>query len=606
MPANSLIARAKGPRAAEACFLPPGWRISRCRNQSPFLNLKSFAEQEVAGSANSPARRSQLASPFLAVYEFEDAGGSDPQAEEYVEFLNELYDEHFNEVLTGLADEAASVYETLPESEREEPGDPGRRAERMLTQHFAPLAARAETIIRNVGDELGRRDPDTLSETEVDGIVDRHASPAEFNPQFEEWLGGFLKKIAKKGLGLVKKGVSLAAKLGLGPVLNKLLGLVKPIFRWVIDKAIGRLPASLQPIARTLHDKLPFMKEFEDGEEPERQASEADGVAGIQNELNRGAVDLMFAETETDQDLVVARATRPPGAQGVSPVAELEQARERFIDGLGQLREGEDPTPQVETFLPALLPVLKIGLKLAGRQRVVDFLAGFLGKLIRKFVGSQYAPPLSKAIVDAGLRLLQLETPEGETRAAASAVASTVEETMHRVAALPGYVLDNQNLLEGAVLEAFEQAAANNLPPMLSPDTYRRRPELREHRGGFWFRRGRRYKKRLGPRIMIRISPHRLAELETFDGATVGEALEQQYRACARRRTGGRGAPLRGDAANAACRHRPWRGRHRQARGRRRAQPASSADTGCRRAASGFATHGPRCAIRRNGRPDGS
>src|SRR5215471_21603399 len=122
------------------------------------------------------------------------------------------------------------------------------------------------------------------------------------------------------------------------------------------------------------------------------------------------------------------RSARRPDAY---PVAELEHARERLVDGLEQLKEGEDPTPQVENFIPALLPVLKVGLRLAGRQRVVDFLAGFLGKLIQKFVGPQYAPPLSKAIVDAGLRLLQLEAAtQRESGPAASAVASTIEETV--------------------------------------------------------------------------------------------------------------------------------------------------------------------------------
>jgi hypothetical protein len=50
------------------------------------------------------------------------------------------------------------------------------------------------------------------------------------------------------------------------------------------------------------------------------------------------------------------------------------------------------------------------------------------------------------------------------------------------VADLPDYVLDDPELFEGFVLEAFEQAAAANLPPGLPPETYRRRPELVEAR----------------------------------------------------------------------------------------------------------------------------
>ena len=499
-------------------------------SHSPFLDVRSFAEEEAPTRAEESPTRAQPGSPFLAVYEFEEEGRVDPQTEEYVSFLNELYDEQFNEAVSNLVDEAAAIYETNFANEQQDPHTAGYQAERLLKQHFAPLVAEAETMIRTVASELGKRNPDTLSEDEVETIVDGYHPSTEINPQFEEWLGGFLKKVVNKGLDLAKNAASAVAKLGLGPILNKLLALVKPMIKRVIESAINKLPLNLQPIARMLRDKLPFLKEFEEGEGSEPETAGTYEVAEIQNEFNQGVANLLFAQTETEQDLEVARAANPPGAPDAYPVAELELARERFIDGLGQLKEGEDPTPQVENFLPALIPVLKIGLKLAGRQRVVDFLANFLGKLIQKFVGPQYAPPLSKAIVDAGLRLLQLETtPQGESRTAASAVASTVEETVRRVAALPDYVLDNQELLEGAALEAFEQAAAANLPPVLSDDTYRKRPELREHRRGFWHRCGRRYKKRLGPKIMARISPYKVASLETFDGSTVGEALEEQY-----------------------------------------------------------------------------
>ena len=71
-------------------------------------------------------------------------------------------------------------------------------------------------------------------------------------------------------------------------------------------------------------------------------------------------------------------------------------------------------------------------------------------------------------------------SPQDEARVAASSVAATVEETVRRVSALPDYVLDNQELLEGFALEAFEQAAAANLPPVLSEAVYRERPDLLE------------------------------------------------------------------------------------------------------------------------------
>ena len=82
------------------------------------------------------------------------------------------------------------------------------------------------------------------------------------------------------------------------------------------------------------------------------------------------------------------------------------------MDELENLKEGENPAPHVENFLPAVLPALRIATRLIGRPRVVGFLAGFLGKLISNLVGPQHAPALSRAMVDAGLKLLSLEASD--------------------------------------------------------------------------------------------------------------------------------------------------------------------------------------------------
>ena len=115
------------------------------------------------------------------------------------------------------------------------------------------------------------------------------------------------------------------------------------------------------------------------------------------------------------------------------------------------------------------MTALRLGLRLIGRQRIVKFLAKLIAKLIRKFVGKKYAPLLSQAIANLGIRLLlgNEVMPEDEANIAGAAVAATVEDTVRQVAALPDYVLDNEELLEGFVLEAFEKAAAANLPPCI-------------------------------------------------------------------------------------------------------------------------------------------
>jgi hypothetical protein len=91
------------------------------------------------------------------------------------------------------------------------------------------------------------------------------------------------------------------------------------------------------------------------------------------------------------------------------------------------------------------------------------------------------------------------------------------------VSALPDHVLDNQELLEGFALEAFEQAAAANLPPVLSESVYRERPDLLESQQAkcCWvmlpLRRRKRYKK-CGRTFKVRITPYLADEIETFEG----------------------------------------------------------------------------------------
>ena len=507
-------------------------------DQAPFLNVQSFVAEEQSRDVIEPETAGPSISPFLSLYESEQGAGlADPETEEYVTFLNEFYDEEFDETLYALVNEAAAIYETNFLHEQEDPQTTGYQAERLLDQHFAPILAESEAMLDALARELGQRDPNSLTENEVGTIVDRYRPSAGLAPNFEEFLGSLkkvVKRVASKAVDLAKKGASVAAKLGLGPILAKLTALIKPLLKRVVQTAIGKLPPHLQPIARKLAERLPFLKELEEDYEPVPEAARTSEVAEIQYEFNQQIANLLFADTEVEQDLEVAETLSAPQVPNTYPLAELDRARDEFVENLRSIKEGEDPTPYIENFVPAILPALRIGIRLAGRRRVVDFLARFLARLIQRFVGPQYAPALSQAIVDAGLRLLQLEaTPEDESRAAASAVAATVEETVQRVAAAPDYVLDNQELLEGFALEAFEQAAAANLPPVLPEAIYRTRPDLREARRlrGTWVmmprRRWKRYKK-YSRRLPIRLTPRRVAGLETFEGVPLEEFLEEQ------------------------------------------------------------------------------
>lgn len=504
---------------------------------TPFLDLRSFVREEseaFASEAPSPA----LGSPFVSVYEMEGARLADPAQEAWSTLVQELYDQEFDEALFELMVQARALHE-----EHEASGGPGAfGGERLLGQHFGPLVREAEAAVDALGRAFGTREVGTLTEGELDRFAEGYAPATAVSPEFEEFLGKFAKKLVKGVKGLAKKAGSLAVSMGLGPILDKIKAIVKPLLEKVLRTSIDKLPESARPAARQLAERITGAATGADAAgvatAPGDPAAGAQPPAGggateIQQEFDRQLANLLTASGEVEMELEVA-AVRGESRQPAPPVyADLDRARERFIDELQRLKEGEDPGPPIQNFLPAVLPALRLGVKLIGRARVVGFLSGFLAKIIGKLVGPATAPALSRAIVDAGLKLLTLEVaPQDEARAAASAVAATVEETVRRVSALPEYVLDDQELLEGFALEAFEQAAAANLPPVLPEAVYRERPDLLEsHRAqSCWvmlpLRRRKRYKK-CARVFQVRISPAMADEIESFEGPLADHLQDQ-------------------------------------------------------------------------------
>ncbi|NLF43603.1 MAG: hypothetical protein GX587_12985, partial [Bacteroidales bacterium] len=108
------------------------------------------------------------------------------------------------------------------------------------------------------------------------------------------------------------------------------------------------------------------------------------------------------------------------------------------------------------------------------------------------------------------------------------------EETINKVGAAPDYILDNKELLDAYVIEAFEQSAAVNFPPVLSPGIYRKRPDLGIGRkfNGVWAMMPAGAKKRFkkfSRKIPVKLSPSRLASIRTFKGVGMDEYLEEVY-----------------------------------------------------------------------------
>jgi hypothetical protein len=456
--------------------------------ETPFLELPPTA-------STTPAR---LATPFLPETPFVSEyvmGEQTIRPEEPLlrELLEDLYDSEFDEAIADLVAEAETYVDALGVGESE---SDQARAEQLLEAWIAPLSRESERVLLGLAEAFEAEDPATMTEDRFESIFERFESAqSEYGPAFESFLKSWVKKartIAKGAMKAVRKGVAAVSKLmPMGIILRKLAALARPLLTRVLKFALNKLPAEYRDPAKLLArrflgievaeswDELPGedLDELE-GEDPPGEAeppATAD-VRELQDAFDAEVLSLAFAPSEREQDLYLAEFGVASAAYAPSRLAVLDAARERFVDGMARLDESADPTPLVENFLPAILPVLRLGLRVAGRPRVVRFLAQYLGRLIAPYVGPSVTPGLSRAIVDAGLRAMTLEA-EGETyeetpsAAAAEAFAALVEDTVARVAQLDEQDLAHEALVEEAAYTAFHESAAANFPAeVLSPE----------------------------------------------------------------------------------------------------------------------------------------
>src|SRR5215204_4285846 len=491
--------------------------------ETPFLQTLTAGPEDTE-SAEEPI---QVSRSYEAVSPFKDnqetLEGYGPEAEDFVQLLAELRDEEFDEAVQRLVNEASELYQEQFIGESGALVPPSTEAERLLEAHFDPLAKEAETLLGEMAGEVERHDITAMSEAEIDTLLNRYEVPRDqLSPDFEYFMENFLgklKRAVKGAANLVKKGISVVGKLGLGPILEKLKQLVRPLINRVLKVALDKLLLGEAAEEEALEEAP------EDREEPA-----APDPARVQVELDAQIANLLFAGEEMEQELAIAEYVAETERPATDSTGDLDRARAEFINEISRLENGKDPTPLLENFIPlAIQPLAKTAIGILGRQKVVNFLARFLAKLIDRFVGKEQATPLSQAIVDAGLRLMNLEaTTETKTNLAGSAIAATVEETMRRLAEQPRDVLENEALLEGAALEAFEGAAAACLPSALL------KPRLRETTGlngawVFWPASARRYRCRkytLTPEV--RITPQLARTVTTYGGIPLARVLRDR------------------------------------------------------------------------------
>jgi hypothetical protein len=488
--------------------------------ESPFT--ETMPEQ--AGEAPTGEQWSETISPFAEAFadqeaQFEDHG-------ELEEILSELRDETFDEALAYLADETER---DISERFAGEAGQYQSERERFGEARLAEVRYEAERYLDSLLEGLSNQDIGSLGEDKLAAVLDRFdPESGDLSPAGEEFVGALVrkaKKVVKTVVNTAKKIGSLANPL-IGPLLKKLRGLIQPLLRRVLSFAIGRLPAPLRPAARQLASRLSLEAELE---EPETSMSPANL---IDVELLAEEFDMALAEEivgPSGEDSESSEAD-DAGHEGGTNLFALAEARGALIDRLRDADEQDNLAPAIEQFVPALLGALRLGINLVGRPKVVSFLAGYLSKLISRWVEPRASSALSSAIVDTGLRLMTLEAGDGfggeaeDREAAPVALATIVEDTIRRLAEHEEFVFENEDLMQLAAAESFSQAIATHFPQRFVRPDLQRAPSLG---GTFVARRPRHLRTyRKFSRIPeVDVTPQVADELPTFGGASLGSAL---------------------------------------------------------------------------------
>ena len=511
----------------------PLLRESSHELESPFRGGVSFTERpETEGlepelEFTGTARFQELQSPFAS--RIVTTAEVDERAEAFRDLLGELRDEAFEEAVARLANEAAALHLASQASWSSAEAAPSLAVSE-LEAWIEPLAAEADRLLEDMAARLANEEIETLRESELDTLLESFQTDAGSLPEsFEQFLGGLLKKAKKVVKGawrLAKKGVQAAGRvLPLGILLKKLSGLVRPLLRRVLQRAIGRLPAGVRPLAQRLAAR--FAGELE---------AEVDGASmendGLGREFDVHVASLALAADEPELNGLLSEVETEAGQESGDRLAELDDARARLAEQLVELPAGESPVPALEQFIPAVmaaLPAIRLGISAVGRDRVVRFLADRIGSLIGSMVGPESARVLARPIVDVGLRMLSLESPPAsETTLGGEALASTAEETVRQVLALPAHAFEDGLRMEAEAQQAFAEAAARNVPnEFLRPDLPERETA---GEGGVWVLMPRvarphyRYKK-YSRVFLVPVSRQTARSIPVTDGGTLEATL---------------------------------------------------------------------------------
>jgi hypothetical protein len=469
--------------------------------------------------------------PFSHNYRIEGSRSNSAQAESYVELLAELNQPDFSESLYAVANEIEDNIISKFSGEASYNGEYAQYVQQRSNEYFAPLINEIHGAIDMVNSHLVQRE--FRSGSDVDQFLqemefDHGRQLTSAQEQLFESFWGKIKSAVKKVTSVANKVGDVAKKFSpIHLALNKLKGLIKPLLNKVLNSLLGKVPTNLRPYAEMVAKKLTNL---------EVALSDDEDATGtdfefLQRELDMNIANLVFANDEMYSEEIISHysydeseASRHPGK-----FATIKHARRSFIK---KLREGQEVGPAMEEFLPALYPALKIGIALAGRKRVIDFLAGLLTKLVEKYVPANMAKPLSASIVNLGLGAMGFEAVEREDDALAyEAIASTVEEVVTTLAKDPELQKaenyseqEAMDLIAERALPAFNKSVANNFP-----GTYIKKSLQSAQQPGVWIQMPRNggepsYKK-YGKVFSIALTSQLVNSLKTFGGSPLGQFL---------------------------------------------------------------------------------
>ncbi len=484
-------------------------------------------------------------SPFSRTYESISSGkGLTPAGEAYLNFVAELDDPDFQETLYELAHEVEDTWRNKISDEVAMGVNYMPFVRQQASEYFAPLMRETDLMINEVAKHFSGNDFASYSDADLEVYFNSLTfDHAHLTPVQEEFLGKVfnkVKNVVKKGVSLAKKGISAVGKLlPINLVLDKLKALIRPLLDKVLKTAIGKLPKNLQGHAQALAKKFLNLETSDD----DLQATNSDpsGMQGIQSEFDHYVAQLLFAPGEAEASSLVMDyeaghdQTDPDMAyeNGSAPGITYQAARQRFIQGLKNLPEGASPAPVIEEFLPAaiiaLQPIIKMGISIIGRQKVINFLADLLAKLVSKYVPAEVAKPLAASIIDIGMSVIGFEVKDTDTNQLAyEAIANTIEDTVLHMGQVAESDLQDPEALTLHLLEAFETAAAQNFPPQYIKEALRKSTQRATWIGMPRTTPAPLYKK-FSHIYEVSIDPQAAATVSTFRGLPLANFLRDKY-----------------------------------------------------------------------------